>query len=163
MNKIINVKDAIELARKLNKENRKIVITGGCFDILHIGHIKLFDESKKKGDFLFVLLENDNSVRKLKGEGRPINPQIERAEVLASLSSVDFVVLLNDMGKNEDYDNLIYDLKPSTITTTKDDPQGIHNERQAKKIGAKVLYVNKRVNNKSTSLMAKIISENFDK
>ena len=67
------------------------------------------------------------------------------------------------MGKNEDYDNLIYDLKPSTITTTKDDPQGIHNERQAKKIGAKVLYVNKRVNNKSTSLMAKIISENFDK
>ena len=79
MNKIINVNDAIELAQKLNKENKKIVITGGCFDILHIGHIKLFDESKKKGDFLFVLLENDNSVRKLKGEGRPINPQIERA------------------------------------------------------------------------------------
>ena len=163
MNKIINVNDAIELAQKLNKENKKIVITGGCFDILHIGHIKLFDESKKQGDFLFVLLENDDSVRKLKGEGRPINPQADRAEVLASLSSVDFVVLLNDMGKNEDYDNLIFDLKPSAITTTKDDPQGIHNERQAKKVGAKVLYVNKRVNNKSTSLMAKIISENFDK
>lgn len=162
MNKIINVKDAKKLAKDLRKQNKTIVITGGCFDILHIGHIELFNKSKNRGDFLFVLLENDKNVRKLKGKERPINPQLERAQVLASLSTIDYVVMLNEMEKNEDYDNLIFDLKPSIITTTQDNPQGVHNERQAKKIGAKVLYVTKRINNRSTSLLAKIISGNFD-
>jgi len=162
MNKIISVKEAKKLAQELKSKNKTIVITGGCFDILHIGHINLFNKSKKHGDYLFVLLENDKSVRKLKGKGRPINPQLERAQILANLSPIDYVVMLNEMKENKDYDNLIFDLKPSVITTTQGNPQGIHNERQAKKIGAKVLYVTKLINNKSTSILAKIISENFD-
>jgi D-beta-D-heptose 7-phosphate kinase/D-beta-D-heptose 1-phosphate adenosyltransferase len=163
MNKIISIKEAKTIAKDFKKQNKKIIITGGCFDILHVGHMKLFNESKKQGDFLFVLLENDKTVKKLKGMGRPIYPQLERAEVLANLSSIDYIVMLNEMKNNEDYDNLITDLMPSVITTTENDPQAIHNERQAKKIGAKVLYVTKRINNKSTSLIAKIISDNFDK
>jgi len=163
MNKIISIKKAKKIAKDFRKQNKKIIITGGCFDILHVGHMKLFNESKKQGDFLFVLLENDKTVKKLKGRGRPINPQLERAEVLANLSSVDYIVMLHEMKNNEDYDNLISDLMPSVITTTENDPQVIHNERQAKKVGAKVLYVTKRINNKSTSLIAKIISKNFDK
>ncbi len=162
MNKIININKAKKLAKDFRKQNKAIIVTGGCFDILHIGHIELFNKSKKHGDILFVLLENDINVTKLKGKGRPINPQPERAEVLANLSSVDYVVMLDEMKNNEDYDDLIFDLKPFTITTTKGNPQSIHNERQAKKIGAKVLYVTKRINNKSTSLLAKIISKNFD-
>jgi rfaE bifunctional protein nucleotidyltransferase chain/domain len=162
MNKLINIKEVKKVADDIRKKNKTIAVTGGCFDILHIGHIELFNESKKHGDFLFVLLENDKNVRKLKGKNRPINSQLERAQILASLSAIDYVVMLNEMKNNEDYDNLISDLKPSVITTTQDDPQGIHNERQAKKVGAKVLYVTKRINNKSTSLLAKIISENFD-
>jgi len=163
MNKILNLEDAKKLAQKIKKENKILVITGGCFDILHIGHIELLNQSKKHGDFLFVLLESDKNVNKLKGKNRPINPQVERAQVLASLSVVDYIVLLNEMKNNQDYDNLILNLMPSIITTTKDDPKSIHNQRQAKLVGGKVLFVNKRIKNKSTSLLAKIISEKFDR
>ena len=161
-NKIIKVKDAEEISKILKKDNKSVVITGGCFDILHVGHIKLLSESKKQGDFLFILLENDNNVEKLKGNGRPINNQAERAQVLAALECVDYVVLLPEMKKNKDYDNLIYKLKPDVITTTKGDPQGIHNERQAKKINAKVVYVINFIKNKSTTRIANIISEKFN-
>ena len=159
VNKIINLTDAVKISKKLKEENKTIVVSGGCFDILHIGHVKFLQEAKKRGDVFFILLENDNTVRKLKGKNRPINPQGERAEVLAALSLVDYVVLLEDMNTNQDYDNLIYELKPNIIATTKNDPQAVHNERQAKKINAKVSYVTNRIQNKSTTLLSKIIAE----
>lgn len=163
MSKIINIKNAEKISKKLKEKNKIIVVTGGCFDILHIGHIKFLEKAKKQGDFLFILLENDKNVKKLKGSNRPINNQKERAQVLAALSCIDYVVLLNEMKTNKDYDNLIYKINPDIITTTKNDPQGIHNERQAKKINAKVSYVIDRIENKSTGNLAKIISKNFDK
>lgn len=163
MDKIKDLKTAGELSEKFKRENKKIVVTGGCFDILHLGHIKLLQESKKQGDILFVLLENDKTVKKLKGEGRPINNQKDRAEILAALACVDYVVLLPEMKNDSEYDNLIIRLMPDIITTTKNDPQGIHNERQAKKVNAKVVYVTNRINNKSTTLLAKIISRQFEK
>lgn len=162
MKKIIDLQTANEIAGKLKKAKKKIVITGGCFDILHIGHIKLLQKSRKQGDALFVLLENDKTTKRLKGKGRPINLQSERAEILSELKSVDYVVKLPEMKNNNDYDKLIYTLVPDVITTTFGDPQGIHNERQAKKIGAKVVYVIKRIENISTTKLAKIISEKFD-
>lgn len=161
MIKIISVKSAEKISRKLNDLGKTVVITGGCFDILHVGHIRLLEKSKKLGDFLFVLLENDKTTKKLKGKGRPINKQPERAEILSALSSVDYVIKLPEMKNNKDYDDLIFKLKPDIITTTKNDPQGIHNERQAKMINAKVAYVTNRINNKSSTLLAKIISKNF--
>lgn len=163
MDKIIDLKAATDISSKLRSENKIIVVTGGVFDLLHIGHIKLLEESKKQGDILFVLLESDETVRKLKGEGRPINPQSDRAEILAALTFVDYVVKLSEMKTNQDYDDLIFKLKPNIITTTKNDPQGIHNERQAKEINAKVVYVINRIKNKSTTLLAQIIAKNFDK
>lgn len=163
MNKIITIKEAQKISQKLKKHNKIIVVTGGCFDILHIGHIKFLEEAKKQGDFLFILLENDKNVKKLKGNNRPINNQKERAQVLAAMSCINYVVLLNEMKTNNDYDNLILKINPDIITTTKNDPQGIHNERQARKINAKVSYIIDRIENKSTSKLAKIISKNFDK
>lgn len=163
MNKIINVRKAQKISKKLKEKNKIIVVSGGCFDILHIGHIKFLEKAKKQGDFLFILLENDKNVKKLKGSNRPINNQKERAQVLAAISYIDYVVLLNEMKTNNDYDDLIYKINPDIITTTKNDAQGIHNERQAKKINAKVSYVIDRIENKSTSKLAKIISKNFDK
>ncbi len=163
MNKIVNTKEAISISAELKSEGKTIVLTGGCFDILHIGHVKLMQKAKKLGDILFVLLESDESVEKLKGSKRPINSQKERAEILAELSSVDYVVLMKEMKSNEDYDSLIYKLKPDIIATTKNDPQGVHNERQAKKINAKVSYVINRIKNKSTSQLAHIIYNNFPK
>ena len=163
MNKVISVKNTQEITDKIRNENKTIVVCGGCFDILHIGHISFLREAKKQGNYLFVLLENDKTVRKLKGANRPIHSQKERAEVLAALSFVDYVVLLDEMKSNDDYDNLMFKLRPDIIAATKNEPQAIHNERQAKEIGAKVSYVTDRIKNKSTTLLAEIISKNFDK
>lgn len=163
MSKLLTIEQAIKVSQRLRNKDKTVVVSGGCFDILHIGHIKFLEKAKEQGDFLFILLESDENVRKLKGNNRPINSQKDRAQILAALSCVDFVVLLNEMKKNDDYDNLIYKINPNIIVTTKDDPQGIHNERQARKIKAKVSYVIGRIENKSTSKLAKIISKNFDK
>ena len=163
MNKIVTLADAEKISQNLKQKNKKIVIAGGCFDILHIGHIRFFEKAKQKGDYLFILLESDENVRKLKGKNRPINPQSDRAEVLSAISFIDYVVLLNEIKTNDEYDNLIYKIRPAIIATTKNDPQTKHNLRQAKKIDAKVAVVTERIKNKSTTLLAKIISENFER
>lgn len=149
----------IKLARKLKRRNKKIVVTGGIFDILHIGHIRFLRKAKEEGDLLFVLLEPDSRAKKEKGENRPINKQKERAEVLSSLSFVDYVININDLFSNKDYDKLIYSLKPDIIALTKGSSTKLHAKRQAKETGAKVLEIIPRIRNKSTTRIAKIISE----
>ena len=85
------------LKKILNKSPRKkVVFTNGCFDILHYGHVKYLKEAKSKGDILVVGLNSDESTRRLKGKNRPINPQMDRARVLAALESVDYVILFNE-------------------------------------------------------------------
>ena len=162
MNKIINLQQAEKISKELQANNKILVITGGCFDILHIGHIKLLEQSKKQGNCLMVLIEDDKSVRKLKGKGRPINSQQDRANVLSAISFVDFVIILPDMASNNDYDLLIQKLNPKIITTTKNNPQSKHYERQAKLINAKVVYVINRVKNNSTTNLARIIQKHFE-
>lgn len=76
--------------------HQKIVFTNGCFDILHVGHIEYLAQAKEKGDILIIGLNSDNSVRRLKGENRPINPQNARAELLSALFFVDAVVFFNE-------------------------------------------------------------------
>ena len=73
-----------------------IVFTNGCFDILHAGHVDLLEEAAREGDILVVALNSDDSVRGLKGPERPVNPQQQRARVLAALAVVDYVVLFDD-------------------------------------------------------------------
>ncbi|MDX3960304.1 D-glycero-beta-D-manno-heptose-7-phosphate kinase [Aliarcobacter skirrowii] len=89
--------DEIEkLAKKLHSQGKKIVFTNGCFDILHVGHVKYLEEAKSYGDVLILGLNADSSVRKLKGPTRPINTQDDRAYILASLESVDYVVIFEE-------------------------------------------------------------------
>lgn len=76
--------------------HQKIVFTNGCFDILHVGHIEYLAQAKEKGDILIIGLNSDNSVRRLKGENRPINPQNARAELLSALFFVDAVVFFSE-------------------------------------------------------------------
>jgi len=83
------IKTAVE---KLKRAGKKVVFTNGCFDILHIGHIKLLKQAKSFGDILVVGINSDSSVKKIKGPKRPINCENDRTELLASLSMVDFVV-----------------------------------------------------------------------
>ena len=91
--KILTRTEAVARTTVLKKDGKIIVFTNGCFDILHVGHIDLLEKAKSRGDVLIVGLNSDESVRCLKGEKRPINSEKDRAEVLAALESVDFVVI----------------------------------------------------------------------
>ena len=157
MKKIINIKDAIKVSQKLRKQNKTIVLAGGFFDILHTGHIKFLEKSKKHGDYLFVLLEDDKKAREVKGAKRPINSQKNRAKILSSLSSVDYVVLLKNMTNNARYDRLIIQMEPSVLAVTYGDPYIKHKERQAKLINGKVVYVIKRIHDYSTTNLTEYI------
>jgi len=91
--KIKNLKEFIPARKKLKG---KLVFTNGCFDLLHVGHIRYLQEARKLGDYLIIGLNSDKSVKKIKGSFRPIIPETERAEVLAALESVSFVVLFDE-------------------------------------------------------------------
>ena len=112
MGKIIRKEEAKEIIDKLKKQNKKTVFTNGCFDILHVGHVRYLRESSKYGDILIVGLNSDISVKKIKGDSRPINNENDRAEILAELECVDFVVIFDE----ESPSKLIDELKPDIYT-----------------------------------------------
>ncbi|PYQ20550.1 MAG: D-glycero-beta-D-manno-heptose 1-phosphate adenylyltransferase [Acidobacteria bacterium] len=85
-----------EERRKWREEGRKVVLTNGCFDLLHPGHVALLEAARAEGDLLVVALNSDRSVREIKGEGRPVVPEVERAETLLALEAVDRVVVYDE-------------------------------------------------------------------
>lgn len=93
---LINAKDIDAFAESLHNAGQKIVFTNGCFDILHAGHVRYLAAARKLGDCLILGLNTDASVRRLKGETRPINSELDRAEVVGALESVDYVVLFGE-------------------------------------------------------------------
>ncbi len=97
MNKIYPRAELKTVIDRLKREGKKVVFTNGCFDILHAGHTRYLSEARKLGDVLVLALNSDRSVRALKGPMRPIVPEAERAEVLAALSSVDYVTVFDEM------------------------------------------------------------------
>ncbi len=94
--KIRKLDELLSIIEYLRSRGRKIVFTNGCFDILHLGHVRYLEEAKRLGDILITGLNSDSSVRRIKGEGRPIVPEDERAEVLSALEVVDYVVIFNE-------------------------------------------------------------------
>lgn len=161
MSKIISLEKAAEKSKELRKQGKGVILAGGCFDILHRGHIEFLKNAKKLKGNLFVLLESDETIRKTKGSNRPINLQNDRAAILESLEMVDWVLLLPKMIGNEEYDRLIFMLKPTIIATTKGDPQKFHKERQAKLVGAKIVEVVSRIDNVSTTRITELIEKDL--
>jgi len=161
MKKVISINQATGICKKLRLKNKKIVLAGGCFDILHIGHIAFLEKAKEKGDCLFILLESDLSIKKLKGRKRPINNQTDRAKILASISYIDYVVNLNQDMKNEDYDKIVNNIKPSVIATTKGDKKLKYKKRQADSVGSKILEVTNLVKDQSTTRLVKLLGSDL--
>lgn len=109
--KILDLKELIRERERLRRKGKRLVFTNGCFDLLHPGHVRYLKEARLLGDALVVALNSDRSVRVLKGEGRPILNQEERAEVMAALEAVDYVTIFDDETPRE----LIARLRPDVL------------------------------------------------
>ncbi len=93
---VVSEKDIEKIVKKLKESGKKVVFTNGCFDLIHVGHIRYLKEAKSLGDVLIVGLNSDKSVKKIKGEKRPIISERDRAEILDSLKHVDYVVIFDE-------------------------------------------------------------------
>ena len=97
------------MADKARAAGRRVVLANGCFDLLHVGHVRYLEDARALGDLLIVGVNGDDAVRRLKGPGRPLMPAVERAEVLAALRAVDHVVVFED----DTADRLVALLRPA--------------------------------------------------
>lgn len=159
MNTIVNPEEAAAIAKELKAKNKRIGVVGGCFDILHGGHVEFLKKAKEKVDVLFVLLESDEAIKMLKGDDRPINDQPARATILSAIRYVDYVVTLVQICTNDQYDDIIQMLNPVLIATTQGDKNIEHKKRQAKLTGADLIEVMPRKLDQSTSKIAQLLSE----
>lgn len=158
MHTIIAINQTQELAKELQQQNKRVVLVGGCFDLLHYGHVTLLNQAKQQGDILIVLLESDARIQKLKGSDRPLHTQKQRAQMLTSLKSVDFVILLPSTVTNEDYDMLVKQIQPAIIATTKGSESLRYIERQAGLVDA-AIYLVDIIPNLSTSRILDIVAK----
>lgn len=109
---LITQQEAINIVRKGQQEGKTYVVTNGCFDILHVGHVRYLQKTKEFADYLIVMLNSDKSVKSIKGENRPINCEQDRAEILNALSCVDYVVLFEEKSPAK----LLENIKPDVYT-----------------------------------------------
>jgi len=160
MGKIIEREKIADVVAELRTEGKKIVFTNGCFDILHLGHIRYLREAKSRGDILIVGLNSDESVRKIKGEKRPIMGEEERAEILASLEMVDFVVIFDETVPDE----LIKLIRPDVHIKGGDykSPEELPEAELVRSLGGEVIIV-EGVEGKSTSNIIKTILKKYCK
>ena len=137
--------------------DKKIVFTNGCFDIIHVGHVRYLTKAKSFGDVLIVGLNTDESVKKLKGESRPINNQNDRAEVLLGLKAVDYVILFGERTA----ENLIAELQPDIYVKGGDYTlETLPEAKIVQSYGGRVEIVN-LVQGKSTTNIIKKIGGDF--
>src|SRR5918912_2991530 len=134
--KIIAPEELAAVRARLREEGRRLVFTNGCFDILHVGHVRYLRQARALGDALLVAVNSDRSVRALKGAGRPLMSEGERAELLAALASVDFVTVFDDESPRA----LIADLLPDVLAKGGDYAlEEIHGREEVERAGGRVV------------------------
>ena len=111
---VLSVDDAVRLASGWRAQGKRVVLANGCFDLLHVGHVRYLQGARALGDALVVGLNSDASVRRLKGPGRPVMPAVERAELVAAVRDVDAVVVFEE----DSAETLITRLRPDIHATT---------------------------------------------
>jgi len=155
MDKILGRKLLKERLDNLRKEGKKIAFTNGCFDILHVGHVRYLREAKKTADVLVLALNSDSSVRSIKGEKRPLVSEEERAEILAALEFIDFVTIFEELTPLE----LITYLKPDVLIKGGDWAEDkVVGRDDVKKWGGRVILI-PEVKGKSTTNVVEKIKE----
>ena len=153
---VVLLSEIAAMMKKARTSGQKIIATNGCFDILHVGHLRYLEASKALGDLLVVGINSDSSVKRLKGESRPINPEHDRAELLASLKPVDYVVIFDEL----DAVNFLKEVKPDVYTKGGDyNPENLPEYSTVQEIGAKIEIID-LVEGKSTTAMVSKFATN---
>ncbi|MFH0755127.1 MAG: adenylyltransferase/cytidyltransferase family protein [bacterium] len=134
----------IEDKQKVFKD-KKTVLVGGCFDILHYGHLSFLKKASKKGNFLIVALESDDFIKRTKNKN-PIHSQRQRAKLLAALKVVDMIILLPYLISHEEYFDLVKKIKPRVIAITENDPMAKNKQMQIDQIGGRLEVVMENLN-----------------
>ena len=154
IDKILTLEDLVSRLGKVRKSGQKIVFTNGCFDIMHVGHVRYLADARSKGDLLVVGLNSDASVRIIKGDKRPIVRQNHRAEVLASLGCVDFIVIFDE----PDPLKLIQTLKPDVLVKGEDwTEDAIVGAEFVKSHGGRIVRISFAEESSTTAIIEKII------
>ena len=154
MGQLLQRENVADFVKKLHQSGKTVVVTNGCFDILHVGHVRYLQQTKSFADYSMVLLNSDKSVRSIKGPTRPINNELDRAEVLCALSCVDYVVLFDEDSPR----NLLDEIKPDVYTKGADYTMETLPEADImRKNGTRVEFV-KFVEGKSTTNVIKKVS-----
>lgn len=157
--KIKTKKELIKITKDFKKRGKRIVFTNGCFDLLHIGHVRYLEKARTLGDLLVVGINSDSSVRNLKGPKRPILPVRERAEILSGLECVDYITIFNE----KDPLKLITSLQPHVLVKGGDwSKQEIVGRDVVEKSGGKVILI-PFVKDASTSNLIESILKKYEK
>jgi D-beta-D-heptose 7-phosphate kinase/D-beta-D-heptose 1-phosphate adenosyltransferase len=151
--KIVTPRALASAVRAARRRRRRVVFTNGCFDLLHVGHIRYLEQARRLGDLLIVAVNTDRSVRRLKGPGRPIVRQAQRAEVVAALGCVDYVVLFSTPTPRP----LIAALQPDILVKGADWPvDRIAGKAEVEAGGGRVLTIPMTPGSSTSRLIARI-------
>ncbi len=154
MEKIQDIQSLVPIRQSLKDNQKKTVFTNGCFDILHRGHIHLFHEAKKLGDILIVAVNDDSSIRKIKGSTRPIFPLEERMEVLEAIADIDFLVSFSEETPRE----IITSLLPDVLVKGGDwKPEEVVGKKEVEQAGGEVITIPYLPHHSSSDIIGRII------
>ncbi len=154
MGQIVSQEELILHAAAQKRNGRRVVFTNGCFDLLHPGHIRCLEQARSLGDLLIVGINSDSSVRQMKGQGRPVVPQAERAEILAALAAVDYVVIFDESTPRE----LIARVLPAVLVKGGDwGPDEIVGREEVEAAGGRVVSVPLEPGYSTTGILERIL------
>jgi len=152
--KVLSLDEAVERVRELKRQGKRVVVTNGCFDLLHPGHTRYLAEARALGDVLVVAINSDRAVRELKGTDRPVVPEQERAEVLAALRAVDYVTIFDDLTPRE----IIARMLPNVLVKGADwGPNEIVAREEVEAAGGQVVSVPLAEGYSTSAIIKKIV------
>ena len=154
MSKIKTQPELGHIRASLKQEDKTVVFTNGCFDILHSGHIHLFKEAKSQGDVLIVAVNADDTIRILKGPGRPIFPLAERLEILEAVEDIDYLISFEE----ETPQRIITDLLPDVLVKGGDwEPEEVVGKTEVEQSGGRVVIIPYLKGHSSSDIIEKIV------
>jgi rfaE bifunctional protein nucleotidyltransferase chain/domain len=156
--RVVSVAALAEISRRLRNEGKRLVVTNGCFDLLHLGHVRYLETARALGDALAVGVNGDASVRALKGEGRPLNSEAARAEVLAALRAVDFAAVFPEVRAT----NFLEQVAPAVYVKGGDyTPETLDADERAalQRIGAEIRIIPFEAGYSTTGLIERVQSK----